>query len=242
MVSAAGGAVSLPRAARRRRTQRRAASAAPAAVATRLQREAFAGPTRVVARRLLGCTLCHRAGGRVRRGRIVEVEAYTDDAASHSAGGKRTPRNHLMFGSPGFAYVYFTYGMHHCFNVVTESAGVPGAVLVRGLDGCDGAPGPARLCRALHLTLRDNGRDLVSDADLWIEPGQPRPGERVVRATRVGIRKAAHLRWRFYLAGSPGVSKRDRQAETAPAAFRRARAPLTDGRAHSMMEQQDAST
>src|SRR5258706_16342181 len=101
----------------------------------RLQRSDFARSTLRVARRLLGCSICHRVGGEVLRGRIVEVEVYTDDAASHSANGKRTPRNHLMFGPAGFAYVYFTYGMHHCFNVVTEQDGRPGAVLVRGLDG-----------------------------------------------------------------------------------------------------------
>lgn len=179
----------------------------------RLQRPDFARSTRAVARRLLGCTICHRVGDAVLRGRIVEVEVYTDDAASHSANGKRTPRNRLMFGPAGFAYVYFTYGMHHCFNVVTEQEGRPGAVLVRGLDGIAHAAGPALVCRALQLTLRDNGRDLVADPDLWIEPGRRKRRERVVRTTRVGIRQAAELPLRFYLLGSTGVSKRDRQAE-----------------------------
>ncbi len=118
-----------------------------------------------------------------------------------------------MFGSAGVAYVYFTYGMHHCFNVVTEEDGRPGAVLVRGLDGIAHAAGPALACKALHLTLRDNGRDLVTDPDLWIEPGRRKRGERIVRTTRIGIRHAAELPLRFYLLGSPGVSKRDRRAE-----------------------------
>jgi len=179
----------------------------------RLQRSDFARSTLRVARRLLGCTICHRVSGQVLRGRIVEVEAYTDDAASHSANGKRTPRNRLMFGPAGFAYVYFTYGMHHCFNVVTEQEGRPGAVLVRGLDGIAHAAGPALACRALHLTLRDNGRDLVTDPNLWIEPARRKRGERIVRTTRIGIRHAAELPLRFYLLGSPGVSKRDRRAE-----------------------------
>jgi len=180
----------------------------------RLQRQDFARSTLAVARRLLGCSICHRVGDAVLRGRIVEVEVYTDDAASHSANGKRTPRNRLMFGPAGFAYVYFTYGMHHCFNVVTEQEGRPGAVLVRGLDGIAHAAGPALVCRALRLTLRDNGRDLVADPDLWIEPGRRKRKERVVRTTRVGIRHAAELPLRFYLLGSPGVSKRDRRAES----------------------------
>jgi len=166
-----------------------------------------------VARRLLGCTVCHRVGGQVRCGRIVEVEAYTDDPASHAANGKRTRRNEVMFGPAGVAYIYFTYGMHHCFNVVTETEGKPGAVLIRGLDGIPHAAGPGLVCRALQLTLRDSGRDLVSDPDLWIEPGLRSRGERAVQTTRIGIVKGAGLRRRFYLLGSPGVSKRDRRAE-----------------------------
>ncbi len=182
----------------------------------RLERADFARPTLRVARRLLGCTLWHRVGDAWRRGRIVEVEAYTGDLASHTANGKRTPRNRIMFGPAGFAYVYFTYGMHHCFNVVTEIEGRPGAVLIRGLDGIERANGPALACRALQLTLRDNGRDLVTDAGLWIAPGRRRRDERIVQTTRIGIRKAVELPYRFYIRDSPGVSKRDRAAEAHP--------------------------
>jgi len=178
-----------------------------------LPRRFFARPTLVVARALLGCHLCHRVGRTVRRGRIVEVEAYTDDDASHSRGRRPTPRNAVMFGAAGHAYVYFTYGMHFCFNVVTEVAGEPGAVLIRGLDGFDGANGPARLCRALGLDRRHNRLDLTAGEPLWIERGRLRAGERVVQTTRVGIRTAVDLRWRFYVAGSAGVSRRDRAAE-----------------------------
>jgi DNA-3-methyladenine glycosylase len=187
--------------------------------APRLERGDFARPTLVAAPRLLGCVLCHRVGGKVLRGRIVELEAYTDDPASHAANGKQTPRNRVMFGPAGVAYIYFTYGMHHCCNVVTEVDGVPGAVLIRGLDGGVLAPGPALACRALHLSVRDNGRDLVTDPDLWIESGRRRRGERIVRTKRVGIVKGVDLQRRFYLLGSRGVSKRDRAAEarlTAP--------------------------
>jgi DNA-3-methyladenine glycosylase len=178
-----------------------------------LQRADFSGPTSRVARRLLGCFVCHRRQEEVWRGRIVEVEAYTDDDASHAAAGKRTPRNGIMFGPPGLAYVYLSYGMHHCLNVVTESDGVPGAVLIRGLDGIARAAGPGLVCRALHLARADNGRDFASDPELWIESGHRRRSERVITSTRVGIRRAVDLPLRFYLLGSAGVSKRDRAAE-----------------------------
>ena len=178
-----------------------------------LPRRFFARPTLVVARALLGCYLCHRVGRSVRRGRIVEVEAYTDDAASHSRQRRPTPRNAVMFGAAGHAYVYFTYGMHFCFNIVTENHGVPGAVLIRGLEGLAGANGPARLCRALAIDRRHNRLDLTGGGPLWIERGRLRAGERVVQTTRVGIRVAVDLPWRFYVAGSAGVSRRDRRAE-----------------------------
>lgn len=180
-----------------------------------LPRRFFARPTLVVARALLGCHLVHRVGEGVRSGRIVEVEAYTDDDASHSRGRRPTPRNTVMFGAAGHAYVYFTYGMHYCFNVVTEGIGTPGAVLIRGLDGIDGANGPARLCRALGLDARHNRCDLTAGEALWVERGRLRNGERVVQTTRIGIRSAVDLPWRFYVLGSAGVSRRDRAAEAA---------------------------
>jgi len=182
----------------------------------RLQRADFSRSTDAVARRLLGCTLCHRVGDDVIRGRIVEVEAYTDDPASHAADGRRTQRNSVMFGTAGVAYVYFTYGMHHCFNVVTEKEGIPGAVLIRGIESLPHAAGPALVCRAMQLTRRDNGRDLATDPNLWIEAGRRRPRERMIQTTRIGIGKGTDLLRRYYLFGSPGVSRRDRRAESAP--------------------------
>ncbi len=180
----------------------------------RLDRSDFTGSTPRIARRLLGCVIHHRVGSELLSGRIVEVEAYTDDAASHCANGKRTPRNGIMFGPPGFVYVYFTYGMHHCLNIVTESDGVPGAVLIRGLDQIEHAAGPGLVCRALRLGLQDNGRDLSSDPALWVEAPAQRRRERIIQTTRIGIRQAADLPLRYYLLGSPGVSKRDRRAES----------------------------
>lgn len=180
-----------------------------------LKQSFYARPTLAVARALLGCHLCHRVGEEVRRARIVEVEAYTDDAASHARWAKRTPRNAVMFGRPGHAYVYFTYGMHFCFNIVTERDGVPGAVLIRGVDGVPSANGPARVCRAMRIDRRDNAVDLTTAETLWVERGRRRKGERIVQTTRIGIRAARELPWRFYLAGSDGVSRRDRTAESA---------------------------
>jgi DNA-3-methyladenine glycosylase len=118
-----------------------------------------------------------------------------------------------MFGLAGHAYVYFTYGMHFCFNIVTEIEGVPGAVLIRGLDGIESANGPARLCRTLAIDRRQNGIDLTDSRELWLERGRLSPRARVIQTTRVGIRVAMDLPWRFYVAGSAGVSRRDRSAE-----------------------------
>ena len=180
-----------------------------------LGRRFFTRPTLDLARALLGTWLCREIDGEVRRGRIVEVEAYTDDAASHARARRRTPRNAIMFGRAGHAYVYFTYGMHHCVNVVAERDGEPGAVLIRGLDAIAGANGPGRLCRVLAIDRALDGIDLTAGEGLWIEAGRHR--EAVVQTTRIGIRQAADLPWRFYLAGSPGVSRRDPAAEVAPA-------------------------
>jgi len=186
-----------------------------------LPRDFFARPALAVAGDLLGCVLAHQTGAGLTAVMLTEVEAYEGaaDPASHAYRGQ-TARNAVMFGEPGHAYVYFTYGMHFCLNVVTEDEGTPGAVLIRGLDGIADANGPARLCRALGLDLRHNGLDLTRGAPLWLERGRPRASEHIVQTVRVGIRHAADLPWRFYVAGSNGVSRRDRGAETA---HRRAR-------------------
>ena len=180
-----------------------------------LARRFFSRPTLDLARALLGTWLCRARDGTVQRGRIVEVEAYTFDAASHARDHRRTPRNAVMFGPAGVAYVYFTYGMHHCVNVVAEGDGAPGAVLIRGLDGLDSANGPGRLCRLLAIDRTLDRLDLTRGEQLWIEAARPAPPEAVVETTRVGIRQAIDLPWRFYLAGSPGVSRRDPAAERA---------------------------
>lgn len=179
----------------------------------RLPRAFYARDTRRVARELLGKVLVHVDGGVRRAARIVETEAYhgARDRASHARFGP-TPRAAVMFGPPGFAYVYLIYGLSHCVNVVCGEAGFPAAVLVRAgepLEGCQHSTrGPGNLCRALAIRReRANGLDLCGDA-LFVEDA-PRPPERVHVTPRVNVDHAgpwAARRWRYLLAGSPWVS------------------------------------
>lgn len=183
-----------------------------AAAARALPREAYATDAATLARRLLGCALrVHEEAG-VRRGRIVETEAYLGEAdlACHASKG-RTPRTESLYGPPGTAYVYLIYGIHHLFNVVAARAGEPHAVLVRALEPLDGwqarTSGPGLLCRALGIDRRFDRADLVH-GPITIEPG-PRP-ERVLVGPRIGVGYAAA--WaaeplRFGVAGSPSLSK-----------------------------------
>jgi DNA-3-methyladenine glycosylase len=167
-----------------------------------------------VAQALLGTRLVHREAGLTRVGRIVEVEAYLGphDRAAHSSRGL-TPRTRVMFGPPGHAYVYLVYGMHHCMNVVTEAEGRASAVLIRAIEPVDNVTGrgagPGLVCRALHIDLRCNGRDLVS-ADLFIAAPADDTRLRIVSRPRIGVDYAGH--WarrllRFYIRGNPHVSR-----------------------------------
>ena len=124
--------------------------------------EFFARDTVEVARDLLGKVLVREVNGVTLWGRVVEVEAYLgpDDQAAHSFKGHRSPRNDVMFGQAGHAYVYFTYGMHHCLNFVTREEGVPQAVLARALEpgpGLGRCSGPGLICRALDIDRTVNG-------------------------------------------------------------------------------------
>ncbi len=161
-------------------------------------------------------------------GRIVEVEAYRGpkDQAAHSKNGHRSPRNEVMYGAPGHAYVYFVYGMHHCMNVVTAAPGVPEAVLIRALEPVDGialmrrrrglpeAPpwrlcrGPGALCQAMGISRAENGGDLLG-GPLRLLLGTPVPPPRVARGPRIGVAYAgadALRPWRFAVRASPAVS------------------------------------
>ena len=177
----------------------------------------LARPVLEVAPLLLGATLRH---GEVAV-RLTEVEAYdgANDPGSHAHRG-RTARNAVMFGPAGHLYVYFTYGMHHCCNVVCGSEGVAAAVLLRAGEVVDGierararrhgspdrdlARGPARLCRTLELDLGHNGARLDAPP-LTLEPG-PVP-EAVASGPRVGLRGAPDREWRFWLPDHPTVSQ-----------------------------------
>ena len=187
----------------------------------KLAEDFFARRVHEVAPELLGCTLLVDGVG----GRIVEVEAYDGtDPASHGYGG-RTPRNASMFSPPGHAYVYRSYGVHWCLNLVCEDEGSAAAVLVRALEPAHGleemykrrgvadprllCSGPGRLCEALAVTREHDGLPLdrppfaltAADEDLD-----------VVAGTRVGIRRAADLPWRYGVAGSRFLSRALRSA------------------------------
>ncbi|MBI4420569.1 MAG: DNA-3-methyladenine glycosylase [Gemmatimonadetes bacterium] len=188
----------------------------------------YARDTARVARDLLGRLLETRIRRVTTAGRIVEVEAYVGphDPAAHGYGNRRTARNDRLFGPPGTAYVYFTYGMHWCFNAVTERDGYPSAVLIRALEPLEGVAtmrrrrrvgrledlcaGPARLCQALGITGRLNGSSL-SGPSLCVLPGAPPARAAVRRSPRIGISRATTWPLRFYLADSPFVSRPERR-------------------------------
>jgi DNA-3-methyladenine glycosylase len=152
--------------------------------------EFFDRDTVEVARDLLGKVLVREAGGVELWGRMVEVEAYLgpDDQAAHSYAGHRSPRNDVMFGRAGRAYVYFTYGMHHCLNFVTREEGTPQAVLARALEpgpGVGRCSGPGLLCRALEIDRTLNGAALEPPRLYVVDDGEP--SRRVYETPRIGV-------------------------------------------------------
>ncbi len=171
---------------------------------------------------LLGKILFHKRRGVETSGRIVEVEAYLgdEDPASHAYRGP-TSRNQVMFGPPGFAYVYFTYGSHFCVNVVTEKEGRAGAVLIRALEPLQGmtaqkrrrrrqkltdlASGPGKLTQALGIGRKENGLDL-SGKDLFLEDDGFECNTKPRRTPRIGIRQARSKLYRFVVKDSPYLS------------------------------------
>jgi DNA-3-methyladenine glycosylase len=185
--------------------------------------ERLTGPVLEVAPTLLGGVLRHEAGGRAVAVRLTEVEAYAgeQDPGSHAYRGP-TVRNQVMFGAAGHLYVYFTYGMHYCCNVVVGEEGHASAVLLRagevveGLDLArerrrngpdrDLARGPARLCQALGIDLSCNGAFLGEGPLTLTLPDAPHPPGEVRTGPRVGLRQAADHPWRFWLAEEPTVS------------------------------------
>lgn len=187
-----------------------------------LPRAFYARPALIVTPELLGKVLVRQTRDGEVRGRIVEVEAYTgaSDPGSHAYRGA-TSRNAVMFGPPGHVYVYVSYGMHFCMNVVTDSPGVAGAVLLRALVPLAGIEimeanrggkplgelcnGPGKLCQAFGITLAQNGEDLEGNG-LWIEDDGYEVGA-IETSTRVGLSRGKELPLRFFVAGSPFVSR-----------------------------------
>jgi DNA-3-methyladenine glycosylase len=174
------------------------------------------------AKKILGWQLIKQEGNRQLVGRIIETEAYDQtDAASHSYRGV-TPRTSIMFGQAGYAYIYFTYGMHYCFNVVTGPKDHGSAVLIRALEPIEGTEimatrrkqtsihnltnGPAKLCQAMGIDRELNGHKL-DKLPLMLIPDVPVSEKDIVTTTRIGITQDSHRPWRFYIRGNAFVSK-----------------------------------
>lgn len=183
-----------------------------------------------IAEELLGKLVVTRFGGETTIGRIVETEAYNGitDKASHAYGGRKTKRTDVMFAEGGVSYVYLCYGIHHLFNVVTNSTGVPHAVLVRGIEPVEGKElmvkrmnkkafdntvgrGPGNVSKALGIYTQHTGFSLSSDELFIADDGFAYPSPAIVKSPRIGVDYAgedALLNYRFYVKNNPFVSGR----------------------------------
>lgn len=186
----------------------------------------FRRPAEIVAAELLGSIVISTLGGELTEGRIVETEAYLgyDDPASHGYLHRRNARNEALFGPPGSWYVYLSYGMHWCANLVCQKTGEAGAVLLRALEPLAGfeamrrrrgpvpdrelCSGPGKLCQALGITRELDGRKVSGGAVRVLRPTTEEPAS-VLATPRIGITKAADWPLRFVLAGSPWVSRKE---------------------------------
>ncbi len=192
---------------------------------TPLSRKFYDRPTLTVARELLGARLVRILDGVKLTGLITETEAYIgeEDLGCHAKAG-RTPRTQVMYGPPGHAYVYFTYGNHWMLNAVTEREGFPAAVLIRAIQPIEGVEvmsarrngrdtfGPGKLCQAMGIAGAENGADLtVAGAGLWIEAGVFVPEESVTIGPRVGLYNVPEpwksIPWRFLVKGWKVVNR-----------------------------------
>lgn len=189
-----------------------------------LPRSFFDRPVIEVAPDLLGRLVVHRTEDGTVTARLTEVEAYDgpNDPGSHAFRG-RSKRNGTMFGPPGHVYVYFTYGMHYCMNLVCGPPGMPTGILLRAAEITDGAElarkrrltaksdrelarGPARLVESLAVTRGDDGSDVCGDGPLTVHHGTPPPKRLIRTGPRVGLRDAPDFPWRFWIDGDPTVS------------------------------------
>ena len=188
----------------------------------KIPRSFYLRPTLEIAEDLLGKTIVYRHPDGLIAADIVEAEAYIgeDDPACHAAVGP-TERNRVMYGRGGHSYIYFIYGMYHCFNIVTEKAGFPAAVLIRAVEPIRGeaimaanspagtrllTSGPGKFCRAFGLIRDQNDVDLTGNEIYLLDRGQ-KPSQ-VITSPRIGIKKAARRHWRFYDAASKYVSRK----------------------------------
>lgn len=201
----------------------------------KLNREFYNRDSIVVAKELLGKVLVYESGGQKISAKIVETEAYMgiEDKAAHSYGGRRTPRVEVMYGGPGVAYIFLIYGLHCCFNIVTNEADIPQAVLIRAVEPVEGREcmaqrrfgtsyeqltksqrkgltnGPGKLCGALSIDRNVNGEDLCGN-NLYLEEGEDQEFS-IVTTKRVGIDYSEEARdypWRFYIKDNEYVSVR----------------------------------
>jgi DNA-3-methyladenine glycosylase len=185
-----------------------------------------------IAKELLGKILVTNWKGVTTSGRIVECEAYAGviDKASHAWGGRRTGRNEIMYGKAGYTYVYLCYGIHHLFNVVTNSPGIPHAILVRALDPIDGVEkmlrrtnkkkldhtltrGPGNVSKSLGIQTKHSGISLLGDRIFITDDGGKYTKMEIASSPRIGIDYAgddALLPYRFYVKGNPYVSGKPR--------------------------------
>jgi len=185
-----------------------------------------------IAKELLGKILITQWKGIVTSGRIVECEAYAGaiDKASHASGGRRTARNEIMYGDGGYAYVYLCYGIHHLFNVVTNSKEIPHAILIRALEPLEGVDemlfrtnkkkldqtltrGPGNVSKALGISTKHTGTSLLGDRIFISDDGVKFSKKLVATSPRIGVDyagKDALLPYRFYVKGNPFVSGRPR--------------------------------
>jgi DNA-3-methyladenine glycosylase len=189
----------------------------------RFSRNFYRQDSRAVARALLGAHLHRRINGKTLVGKIVETEAYgVGDPACHAFRGA-TPRTKVLFEEAGYSYVYFTYGMYWCFNVVANDVGVGEAVLVRAVEPLEGIDimranrptvkldrdltnGPGKLCMAFALDKKDNGLDLIEDPDLFITKGEKMKDSDISVSSRIGLTVATEYDWRYFVNGNPFVS------------------------------------
>ncbi|MGQ3887589.1 DNA-3-methyladenine glycosylase [Legionella sp. CNM-1927-20] len=180
----------------------------------KLNRDLYANDALTVAKQLLGKYLIHVIDGQEKVGRIVEVEAYIGphDLASHASKGI-TPRTKIMYGPPGYAYVYLIYGMYHCMNVVTGPDGYGSAVLIRALEPIQNiterTQGPGLLCQAMQINKLLNGHDLLSDNFYLASDGET--SFTIISRPRIGVAYAkewAEKPFRFYIQGNEFISKK----------------------------------